>query len=161
MKNHIQYMEDKMVNIDDFLCARKTFFPDKKVVFTNGCFDILHAGHVEYLAKARNLGDLLVVGLNTDCSVTKLKGPSRPVNHQLARAKVLSALESVDYVIFFEEETPFHLIQNILPDILVKGSDYKIEKIVGAELVLSHGGSVKTIDFVEGFSTTHIVEKLK
>ncbi len=134
---------------------------NQKIVFTNGCFDILHRGHVEYLAKAKDLGDKLIIGLNTDDSVKRLgKSPERPINNEETRAIVLSALECVDAIILFNEDTPLQLIEFILPNVLVKGSDYQIENIVGYKVVTENGGEVKTIDFVEGFSTTSILKKL-
>ena len=133
----------------------------EKIVFTNGCFDLLHLGHVDYLEKARNLGDRLIVGLNTDNSVSRFKGPERPLQDQISRARVLAALQFVDLVVFFNEDTPLNLISALLPNVLVKGSDYLTENIVGATIVMQHGGVVKTIDFVEGYSTTRIVEKIK
>lgn len=133
----------------------------KKVVFSNGCFDILHLGHIDYLEKARAFGDKLVIGLNSDLSVKQLKGDSRPVNGVDARARMLAALSFVDGVTVFEEETPRELIEFLLPDILVKGSDYKVENIVGADSVIANGGTVKTIDLVNGYSTTDIIEKIK
>jgi cytidyltransferase-related domain len=132
----------------------------KSIVFTNGCFDILHRGHVEYLAKASDLGDILFVGLNTDASVSRLKGPTRPVNDQLSRALVLSSLEFVDAVVLFDEDTPYELIKKVQPDVLVKGKDYKVEDIVGYDIVMAKGGRVETIDLVAGFSTTSIIEKM-
>ncbi len=134
-------------------------FKEEKIVFTNGCFDILHRGHVEYLAKAAAFGTKLVIGLNTDCSVKRLKGESRPVNDEEARAIVLASLLFTDKIIFFEEDTPLELIRYIQPDILVKGSDYKPEDIVGYDIVTSKGGKVVTVDLTEGFSTTKIIEK--
>ena len=133
----------------------------EKVVFSNGCFDILHLGHIDYLEKARAFGHRLVIGLNSDKSVRKLKGENRPVNGQYARARLLAALSFVDGVTVFEEETPEELIAYLLPDILVKGSDYKVENIVGAKSVMANGGEVKTIDLVNGYSTTNIIEKIK
>ena len=133
----------------------------KKVVFTNGCFDILHRGHVAYLNQARDLGDLLIVGINSDESVKRLKGPERPVNMLEDRAYVLSALKSVDYVIPFEEDTPLNLINLIMPDILVKGGDYTIDRIIGAQEVLAHGGRVEIIPFVPGKSTSAIIDTIK
>ncbi|MFM9839113.1 MAG: D-glycero-beta-D-manno-heptose 1-phosphate adenylyltransferase [Cyclobacteriaceae bacterium] len=133
----------------------------EKVVFTNGCFDLLHLGHVDYLEKARNLGDRLVIGLNTDDSVSRFKGPERPLQDQNSRARVLAALQFVDAVVFFNEDTPLHLISDLLPNVLVKGSDYLAENIVGADVVKKAGGKVETIDFVPGYSTTRIVEKIK
>lgn len=132
-----------------------------KIVFTNGCFDILHLGHVDYLEKARLLGDKLIVGLNSDTSVRRLKGPQRPINAEYARARVLAALSFVDAVCIFEEDTPKSLIEKVCPDILTKGSDYKIENIVGADFVIKHGGRVQTIELVEGFSTSNIIDKIK
>jgi len=131
----------------------------KKIVFTNGCFDILHAGHVDYLSKARRLGDVLVVGLNSDSSVKKIKGKARPINKEPDRAKVLSALYFVDYITSFNETTPENLIKKIRPDILVKGGDWKIEDIAGSSFVRSYGGKIKRIHFVKGYSTTSIIER--
>jgi len=133
----------------------------KKIVFTNGCFDILHRGHVTYLQQARDLGDLLIVGINSDASVKRLKGQERPVNMLEDRAFVLSALKSVDYVIAFDEDTPLNLIMSIMPDILVKGGDYTIESIIGAQEVLAHGGRVEIIPFVPGKSTSSLIDVIK
>ena len=133
----------------------------KKIVFTNGCFDLLHKGHVTYLRQARKLGDRLIVGLNSDASVKRIKGPGRPVNGQKDRAEVLSELKCVDRVIIFYEDTPEKLIRKIRPDVLVKGGDWKKNKIVGADFVESYGGRVRTIPFVKGFSTTGILEKIQ
>ena len=132
----------------------------QKVVFTNGVFDILHRGHVEYLEKAKSLGDVLMLGLNTDASVKKIKGSNRPVMGQDDRAIVLAGLSSVDYICLFEEETPENLIQELIPDILVKGGDYQIDDIVGRETVEANGGKVVTIDLVNGQSTTSLIEKM-
>lgn len=132
----------------------------KKIVFSNGCFDILHRGHVEYLSKAAAKGDVLIIGLNTDASVKRLKGPTRPVNDEKSRAFVLAALEFVSAVTLFDEDTPYQLINKVQPDVLVKGSDYKPEDIVGYDIVMAKGGRVETIDLVEGFSTTKTIEKL-
>lgn len=133
-----------------------------KVVFTNGCFDLLHAGHVEYLARARALGDCLVVGLNSDASVRRLnKGPERPLNSELARGQVLAGLASVDYVTVFDQDTPYELIKRLGPDILVKGGDWQVADIVGSDIVQAKGGHVLSIEFKDGFSTTSIVEKIK
>ncbi|MCX7759698.1 MAG: D-glycero-beta-D-manno-heptose 1-phosphate adenylyltransferase [Hydrogenothermaceae bacterium] len=133
----------------------------KKIVFTNGCFDIIHAGHVDYLQKAKSLGDFLIVGLNSDESIRRLKGDGRPVNPQEQRKRVLEALKPVDMVIIFEEDTPERLIKEIKPDVLVKGGDWKIENIVGADFVMSYGGKVYTIDFAYDTSTTKIIQKVK
>ncbi len=132
----------------------------QKVVFTNGCFDILHLGHIDYLEKARSLGDKLVVAVNSDDSVKRLKGINRPINDQVSRMRILAALQFVDGVVSFNEDTPLKLIEEILPDLLVKGRDYKIGNIVGADSVLQNGGKVKTIDLVKGYSTTNILKKL-
>ena len=132
-----------------------------EIIFTNGCFDIVHLGHVEYLEKARNMGDKLVLGLNSDESVSILKGADRPVNNLEARSRVLAAMEFINLVIPFFEDTPKNLIANILPNILVKGKDYEICNIVGADVVLKNGGRVETIDLVAGYSTSHLINKIK
>ena len=133
----------------------------KKIVFINGCFDILHVGHVRYLSKAKAKGDILVVGLNADDSVTAIKGKARPIVGQEDRAEVLSALECVDYVTIFDELDPLALIKIIKPDILVKGSDWAIEKIIGGDVVQAYGGDVVQISFVPGISTSEIIERVK
>ncbi len=133
----------------------------KKIVFTNGCFDILHVGHVDYLSKARRLGDVLVVGLNSDSSVKKIKGKGRPINKESDRAKVLSSLCFVDYITSFNESTPENLIKKVRPDILVKGGDWKIEDIAGGAFVTKNGGIVKNIPFVKGYSTTSLINKIE
>ncbi len=132
----------------------------KKIVFTNGVFDIIHMGHVAYLAKARSLGDVLIVGLNTDASVRRIKGPKRPINRQADRAGVLSALEYVDYIVYFSETTPECLIAQVRPDILVKGADYKLSQIVGADAVKSYGGKVRRISLQGSHSTSRILRRL-
>ena len=129
---------------------------NKKIVFTNGCFDILHRGHVEYLKKAREYGDLLFIGLNSDSSVRKLKGDSRPINNEIDRATVLASLECVSYVSIFNEDTPLELIKIIKPDVLVKGGDYKLEEVIGRE----YAKETILIDFVYGYSTTNIINKI-
>lgn len=144
-------------NLEKFLNDNK----DKRIVFTNGCFDILHRGHVTYLAEAKKLGDLLVVGLNSDASVKKLKGPERPINQELDRQYVLSQLKSVDFVEIFNEETPLNLILKVKPKILVKGGDWKIDQIVGAKEVLANGGDVFSLNFVDGYSTTALIHKIQ
>ena len=131
-----------------------------RVVFTNGCFDILHPGHVELLAQCRSLGEHVVLGLNSDASVRKIKGPHRPVNDQLSRAIVLAGLSFVDAIIVFDEDTPLELITQVRPDILVKGGDYNVSQIVGAEVVKQNGGEVKIIPLLEGYSTTAIIDRL-
>jgi rfaE bifunctional protein nucleotidyltransferase chain/domain len=135
-------------------------FKGLKIVFTNGCFDILHAGHVEYLSKAASEGDILLIGLNSDDSVRRLKGAHRPINNQNARALLIASMGFVSAVVIFEEDTPYELIKMIQPDILIKGSDYKPEEIVGYDILTAKGGIVKTIDLVEGFSTTSIEQKI-
>jgi len=137
------------------------FRRENRMVFTNGCFDILHRGHIYLLSRARELGDLLFVGLNSDASVTKLKGPGRPVNHQESRAEVLGALAFVDYIIIFEEDTPLDMIKTLKPDILVKGGDYKLEEIVGHREAAAYGGRVETIPMLEGYSSSAIIDRNK
>jgi rfaE bifunctional protein nucleotidyltransferase chain/domain len=133
---------------------------NQKIVFTNGCFDLLHLGHIDYLAKAKDLGDKLIIGVNTDDSVRRLKGVYRPLQDENSRLHILAALEFVDAVILFNEDTPYELIKKIQPDVLVKGADYKIEDIVGYDIVTSRGGSVKTIEYLEGYSTTSIEQRI-
>jgi D-glycero-beta-D-manno-heptose 1-phosphate adenylyltransferase len=132
-----------------------------EIVFTNGCFDLLHFGHLTYLAQARDLGDRLVIGLNSAASVKRLKGAHRPLNDEATRALQMAALAFVDLVIVFEEDTPAQLIEALVPDILVKGGDYTVEQIVGAQTVLENGGEVRTLNFVEGYSTTLLEEKIR
>ena len=132
-----------------------------RIVFTNGCFDILHYGHLHYLSQARDLGQRLVVGLNSAASVSRLKGPHRPINDELTRTHLLAALEVIDAVVVFEDDTPLELIRLILPDILVKGGDWKPEQIIGSDLVLAAGGEVKSLPFVAGYSTTNIEKKIR
>jgi len=134
---------------------------DKKIVFTNGCFDLLHVGHVRYLQEAKACGDILVVGANSDASVKVLKGPTRPVQIENDRAEILAALSSVDYVVIFDEQTPLKLIEAVRPHVLVKGGDWKPETIVGGPFVMSYGGEVKSLQFVQGKSTTSLIEKSK
>ncbi|GAB6077847.1 D-glycero-beta-D-manno-heptose 1-phosphate adenylyltransferase [Hydrogenobaculum acidophilum] len=133
---------------------------NEKIVFTNGCFDIIHAGHVKYLNIAKSYGDILVVGLNSDDSIKRIKGEKRPIVPQEQRAYVLSQLKPVDMVIIFDEDTPYNLIKAIKPDILIKGADWKIENIVGADIVLSNGGSVNTVKFDYDTSTSKIIQKI-
>lgn len=133
----------------------------KKIVFTNGCFDLLHVGHIRYLAQAKKLGDYLIIGLNSDSSVKELKGEDRPINSFEDRATLLLAIEPVDLVVMFEEQTPENLIKDIVPDILVKGGDYNIEDIVGYQIVIQNGGQVKTLSFYDGYSSTNYINKIK
>ena len=149
---------------EDFSALKEKISVDrqgKKLVFTNGCFDILHVGHVRYLQEARNCGDVLVVALNTDQSVRKLKGPERPIQSEKDRAEILSALGCVDYTFLFSEDTPERVIKEIQPDVLVKGGDWAISEIVGSDFVLANGGEVKSLNFVDGRSTTNVVEKVR
>jgi len=160
-------MTSSIVNIEEKIVPRDFFVrhdlkrQGRKIVFTNGCFDVLHFGHVHYLLQAKELGDILVIGLNSDDSVRRLKGPTRPINGEKERAFVLAALACVDYVVVFDEDTPKKLIETVRPDVLVKGGDYTLDNIVGADFVTQNGGTVTTIPFVEGFSSTRIIEKLK
>lgn len=143
--------------LEEFLAKNK----DKKIVFTNGCFDILHKGHVTYLNEAKKLGDLLVIGLNSDASVKRLKGPERPINNETDRQYVMSQLKPVDFVEIFTEDTPLNLILKVQPKILVKGGDWKIEQIVGGKEVVENGGDVYSLNFVNGYSTTNIINKIQ
>jgi D-glycero-beta-D-manno-heptose 1-phosphate adenylyltransferase len=136
-------------------------FFQKKIVFTNGCFDILHLGHIDYLSKAKDLGHILLIGLNTDESVEKIKGEHRPINNQNSRALFLTSFRFVNGVILFNETTPLNLITAIKPDILVKGSDYSVKDIVGADIVKQNGGQIITIDYLEGYSTSTLIEKIR
>jgi len=133
----------------------------KKIVFTNGCFDILHAGHIAYLTKARSMGDVLVIGLNSDSSVRRLKGKKRPVVKEKNRAAVLSALGLVDFIVIFSSLTRFNLIKVIRPDVLVKGGDWKVKNIVGSNIVKSYGGRVKSLPYIKGFSTKDLIRKIR
>ena len=133
----------------------------KKIVFSNGCFDLVHKGHIDYLNRAADLGDVLVMGLNTDASVSKLKGPHRPIQDEQSRLTIIAALQCVNAVVLFDEETPYELIKLVQPDVLVKGSDYKPENIVGYDIVIAKGGQVKTIDYLPGFSTSEIEKRIK
>jgi len=148
-------------NKEDFLKTLDFWrFKSFKITFTNGCFDLLHLGHADYLAKASDFGDVMIIGLNSDISVNKIKGKGRPLNNQLSRAMLLASFSFVDAVVIFDEDTPYNLIDFIKPDILVKGNDYKPEDIVGFDIVKSNGGIVETIEFVEGYSTSNIEKKI-
>ncbi len=133
----------------------------KKIVFTNGCFDLLHLGHIQYLKEAKSLGDILIIGLNNDTSVKKIKGPNRPIKDENSRKSILECFSFVDHVILFEENTPFELIKKIKPDVLVKGGDYQLDQIVGAKLVEDNGGKVMALSFEEGYSSTALINKIK
>jgi len=152
----------KVVGLEELLAVRKRIKKEgKRVVFTNGCFDIVHRGHVEYLQKAKALGDILVVGVNTDSSVRRIKGPGRPVVDENDRAHVLAALVPVDFVCLFGEDTPYELIRALIPDILVKGSDWPVEKVVGKDIVEAAGGSVHTIEYLSNRSTTGLLDRIR
>jgi rfaE bifunctional protein nucleotidyltransferase chain/domain len=159
--SYIELMQKKIIPPEqlDYTIALWRF-KEFRVVFTNGCFDIIHRGHIEYLAKARELGDILVVGLNTDESVKRIKGDGRPLQDQESRALILASLNLVAAVILFNEDTPYELIKKIQPDVLVKGGDYKPEEIVGYDIVQKKGGTVKTIEFIDGLSSSSIIRKL-
>ena len=160
--SHHQHIINKIHNTETLIQQLKSWNETKdKIVFTNGCFDLIHRGHVDYLAKAADMGTKLVIGVNTDSSVSKLKGPHRPLQDEYTRQFILAAFEFVDAVILFDEETPYELIKFVQPDVLVKGSDYQAENIVGYDIVTAKGGEVKTIDFIDGFSTSLIVKKIK
>jgi rfaE bifunctional protein nucleotidyltransferase chain/domain len=139
---------------------RKWKLKGKKIVFTNGCFDILHCGHIQYLSEAAKLGDIFILGLNSDNSVKRLKGENRPVKSQDCRADILAFMKDIDMVVIFEEDTPESLIQKIIPDVLVKGGDWKIEDIIGSEIVIKNGGEVKSLSFLEGHSSTSLIDKM-
>lgn len=157
----IDKLYSKIILAEDFSNTQKKFFPDKKIVFTNGCFDILHKGHIEYLSQASDFGDIFILGLNSDASVKRLKGKERPYQDESSRSLVLAALEFVDYLIVFHEDTPEKLIKIVLPNVLVKGGDYKAEEIVGYDTVKNHGGEVYCLDFVNGYSSSNIINKMK
>jgi len=160
--NYLQNNQKKIINNENLNSLLALWrFKEYKIVFTNGCFDILHLGHIDYLSRAKSLGDKLFLGLNTDDSVKRIKGENRPVNNQHARAMLLASLSFIDAIVFFDEDTPYNLINIVQPDILVKGSDYKPEDIIGADIVLKKNGSIETIDFLEGYSTSSIIQKLK
>lgn len=150
-----------IVTKEKFVPIRDKLKQEKQIlVFTNGCFDIIHRGHIEYLNEAKKLGDFLLVAVNSDRSVKKIKGENRPINPQQDRAVVLDNLKPVDGVIIFDEETPYELIKLIVPDVLVKGGDWKVEEIVGSDIVLTHGGRVISLSFIENYSTTAIIKKI-
>lgn len=161
MKSQIEIINEKIVSSDQFpKLLRLWRFRNQKIVFTNGCFDILHRGHIEYLAEAASYGNKLIIGLNSDSSVKRLKGPERPVNPFSERALLLAALRFTDLIVEFEEDTPENLISLIMPDVLVKGGDYTVEQIAGADRVLQAGGEVKIVPLTEGYSTTGFLKRL-
>ena len=160
--NHLNSIQNKIYTLLDLeKQIEKWRSAGDKIVFTNGCFDILHKGHVEVLAKTSNLGNRLIIGLNSDSSIKNLKGENRPILEEDSRALLLAALQFVDAVILFSEKTPFQLISEIVPDILAKGGDYKIEEIVGHEVVQQNGGKIITIPLTEGFSSSNIIDKIQ
>lgn len=159
---HLDALELKIMSLAQLVNARTAWaHENKKVVFTNGCFDILHFGHIHYLTDAAQCGDKLVVGINSDSSIRALKGPSRPINDLMTRKILLAALSFVDAIIVFEEDTPLKLIQELTPDVLVKGGDWEPTQIVGSDWVLQHGGKVYSLPFINGYSTTAIENKIK
>lgn len=160
--NKIDFILSKIIpaeKLDSLLTLWR--FQQKKIVFTNGCFDLLHLGHVDYLCKAADFGDVLMIGLNTDASVGRLKGSGRPVNDQQARAMLLAALQFVHAIVLFDEDTPYELIKKVQPDVLVKGKDYQATEVVGYDIVKAKGGSVQTIDLAEGYSTTNLIRRIR
>jgi D-glycero-beta-D-manno-heptose 1-phosphate adenylyltransferase len=159
---HLSNIQHKIIDrksLDEQLDQWKN--EKKKIVFTNGCFDILHLGHIDYLSKAADMGDVLLIGLNADESVSRLKGQHRPINNESSRGMILASLEFVNAVVKFDEDTPYELIKQVQPDVLVKGADYKIEQIVGHDIVQAKGGSVQTINYLPGYSTSAIEKKIK
>lgn len=160
----------KILTLDDFIAVKHALPKQFKLVFTNGCYDILHPGHVDLLMRARKLGDGLILGLNSDASVRRIKGhlggggapgPKRPLNSQEERAYVLAALECVDFVVIFDEDTPYELIRAVKPQVLVKGGDWPVEKIVGRDLVEAGGGTVVSLPLLPGYSTTGLIERIR
>jgi len=155
-------ISEKIISREQLIQRVNTWRTERQtIVFSNGCFDIIHPGHAQYLAAAAALGSRLVIGVNTDDSVKRLKGASRPVISENERCLLLASFQFVDAVCLFDEDTPLELIKSIIPDVLVKGKDYTIDQIVGADVVLQHGGKVETIELVEGFSTSSLIEKIK
>ena len=160
--SHLKKIKNKIFSIENLITQVNTWKQsNQKIVFTNGCFDIIHKGHIEVLARTADLGDKLIIGLNSDNSIQKLKGKKRPIIEENSRIILLAALDFVDAIILFPEETPLNLITTIKPDILAKGGDYKIDTIVGHEVVQKNGGKVVLIPFVDGFSSTNIINKIK
>jgi rfaE bifunctional protein nucleotidyltransferase chain/domain len=158
----LKKIKSKIISQEELLKKLATWQKeDKKIVWTNGCFDLLHLGHIDYLSKAKDQGDVLVVGVNTDESVRRIKKPGRPITDEKSRSAIMASLQFVDAVVLFNEDTPYEMIKLIQPDVLVKGSDYKAEEIVGYDIVTAKGGKVVTIDFLPGYSTTAIEEKIR
>ena len=158
----LEIIKGKVFHIEELRANLNTWrLLEKKIVFTNGCFDLLHLGHIDYLSKAVDLGNKLVIGLNSDASTSALKGPGRPIIDQYSRSIMLASLSFVDAVILFDDPTPLELIAQIRPDVLVKGADYSVDQIVGSDLVLGYGGDVQTIEYLSGYSTTSIEKKIR
>lgn len=158
---NLQRVKSKIKSSEEIIASIKQWKQEgKKIVFTNGCFDIVHMGHIDYLSRAADLGDVLIIGVNTDASVSELKGKNRPLQDEISRASLLCSFFFVDAAVLFSESTPYELIKTIQPDFLVKGSDYKEEDIVGADIVKANNGRVETIDFLPGYSTSSIIEKV-
>ena len=159
---HLEIIKNKIVHADDLRKVVEAKQAEGKTfAFSNGCFDLVHQGHIDYLSKSRDLADYLIIGLNTDQSVSRLKGPTRPINDEYSRALMLASFMFVDYVVMFGEDTPYNLIKTLQPDLLIKGSDYTAEDIVGYDIVTARGGKVVTLDFIPGFSTTLIEKRIK
>lgn len=157
----LEIIENKIFELDSLLVRLMQWRENgEKIVFTNGCFDIIHKGHIDYLSKARDLGDILIIGVNTDSSVRGLKGKNRPIQDEVSRATILAALGFVDAIVLFDSPTPEELINKIIPDVLVKGADYKIEDIIGYKTMVENNKEIKTIEFLEGYSTTKIENKI-
>lgn len=160
--NNLERVQSKILNrekLENQLAVWR--FKSQKIVFTNGCFDLLHLGHIDYLSKAKDLGDVLIIGVNTDDSVRRLKGTARPITDENSRSTIIASLQFVNAVVLFDEDTPYELIKQAQPDVLVKGSDYKAEDIVGYDIVKAKGGEIVTIDFLEGYATSAIEEKIR
>ena len=155
------HFSEKVFDLDSISEKVDNWKVENNIVFTNGCFDILHLGHIDYLFKASKLGDKLIVGVNSDKSIQRIKGKNRPIQNESSRAAILAALDCVDAVVLFHEDTPIQLIELIQPNTLVKGADYKVKDIIGSDFVIANGGSVETISFLEGYSTSQIINSIK
>ena len=156
----LNQIRSKIKTLDEIIAASENWqSQNKRIVFTNGCFDIVHLGHIDYLSRAADLADVLVIGVNTDASVSRIKGENRPLQDELSRSTLLASFQFVEAVVLFDDDTPYELIKAIQPDVLVKGSDYKEADIVGADIVRDNNGEVITIDFLDGYSTSSIIEK--
>lgn len=156
----LNQIRSKIKTLDEIIAASENWqSQNKRIVFTNGCFDIVHLGHIDYLSRAADLADVLVIGVNTDASVSRIKGENRPLQDELSRSTLLASFQFVEAVVLFDDDTPYELIKAIQPDVLVKGSDYKEADIVGADIVGDKGGKIVTIDFLDGYSTSSIIEK--